>query len=161
MCSKDPAFKTLRHMETVRNYIDKCIVELIRRGEQHDQSKLEEPEWESFKKNTPRLKSTKFGSPQYKAIMNSMRPAINHHNEYNRHHPEYHDRGIKDMTLIDLVEMLCDWKSASLRSKDGNAMKSIETLQQRFGYSDELRGILENTLRWIESNYTFHHGEQS
>jgi hypothetical protein len=59
--------------------------------------------------------------------------------------------GISGMTLLDLTEMLCDWKAATLRHNDGDIRKSIEINQKRFGYSDELKRILLNTLREIEA----------
>jgi hypothetical protein len=49
------------------------------------------------------------------------------------------------MNLIDLVEMLCDWKAASERHNDGNIKKSIEINTARFGLSWQLAKILENT----------------
>lgn len=64
----------------------------------------------------------------------------------NRHHPEHTELGIAGMTLTDLVEMLSDWKAATQRMADGgDLMRSIAVNQERFGYSDELRAILENT----------------
>lgn len=50
------------------------------------------------------------------------------------------------MSKIDLLEMLCDWKAATLRHNDGDIRKSVEINQERFGYSDELKQILLNTL---------------
>lgn len=64
------------------------------------------------------------------------------------HKPEL---GISGMSLLDLVEMLCDWKAATLRHNDGDIRKSIEINQKRFGYSDELKRILLNTLPTVES----------
>lgn len=61
------------------------------------------------------------------------------------------DRGIRGMSLFDLIEMLCDWKAATLRHNDGNIRRSIELNQKRFGYSDELKQILLNTLPVVES----------
>jgi hypothetical protein len=46
--------------------------------------------------------------------------------------------------------MLCDWKAATLRHDDGDIRRSIEINQERFGYSDELKQILINTLPLIE-----------
>lgn len=154
-------YKTLRHIETVRNYLNTVIKELLTRGEQHDQSKLMNPEVEIFDEFTPKLRGITYGSAEYKECMKQMKPAIDHHNAHNRHHPEHHANGIKDMTLMDLVEMLCDWKAASLRHNDGNILKSIELNQKRFGYSGELRGILENTAKWLEAHQTFNHAEES
>lgn len=56
-------------------------------------------------------------------------------------------RGIKGMSLLDILEMLIDWKSATLRHDDGDILKSIEINQKRFGYSDELKNILLNTIK--------------
>lgn len=53
---------------------------------------------------------------------------------------------IKGMSLLDLLEMLCDWKAATLRHNDGDILRSIEINQKRFGYSDELKQILLNTV---------------
>ncbi len=81
--------------------------------------------------------------------MAEMKPAIDHHNSANRHHPEHFEGGIHEMNLIDLLEMMCDWKAATLRHNDGDIMKSIEINQKRFGYSDELAAILRNTANWL------------
>jgi hypothetical protein len=76
-----------------------------------------------------------------------MKPALDHHYAQNRHHPEHHASGIAGMTLLDLIEMLCDWKAATERHEDGDMARSIQQNQERFGYSDELRLVLENTAR--------------
>lgn len=56
------------------------------------------------------------------------------------------DKGLHGMSLIDIIEMLCDWKAATLRHNDGDILRSIEINQKRFGYSDELKRILLNTV---------------
>jgi hypothetical protein len=83
-------------------------------------------------------------------MLQKIKPALVHHYQHNRHHSEHFKNGIKDMTLIDLCEMLCDWKAASLRHNDGNIRKSIEVNQQRFNYSDELKAIFNNTINELE-----------
>ena len=158
----DQRFKTIRHIEAVRNYLNTCIRELLFRGEQHDQSKLQSPEREMFDEWTEKLRGTTYGSPEYKAMTAEMRKgALAHHYACNRHHPEHHKNGIKDMNLLDIIEMLCDWKSASLRHNDGNILKSIEIQQEKLGYSDDLRIIFENTAKWLDGERTFHHAEES
>jgi hypothetical protein len=154
-------FKTIRHIEAVRNFLNTVVKELLHRGEQHDQSKLQSPEVELFDKYSKKLRGLTYGSPEYKASLAKLKPAIDHHNANNRHHPEHYANGIKDMTLIDLLEMLCDWKASSMRQNDGNILKSIEMNQERFKYSDELKEILENTAKWLDSENTFHHTEES
>jgi hypothetical protein len=56
------------------------------------------------------------------------------------------ENGIQGMNLVDLVEMICDWKAATLRHENGDIFKSIEMNQNRFGYSDELKQIFINTV---------------
>jgi hypothetical protein len=149
-------FKTLRHIETVRNFLNLCIKELLNRGENHDQSKLETPEVEVFDKMTSKLAKTTYGSNKYKQFLVDMKPALDHHYAHNRHHPEHHKNGIADMNLIDILEMVCDWRASSMRHQDGNILKSIELNQKRFNYSDELKSILENTAKWMDSQTVIH-----
>ena len=51
------------------------------------------------------------------------------------------------MTLVDLIEMLADWKAATERNKDGNIRKSIEINSGKYNMSPQLRTIFENTVR--------------
>jgi hypothetical protein len=119
------------------------------RGPNHDASKLESPEREIFDEYTPKLKETTYGSEEYNTYLKEMQIAINHHYANNRHHPEHFKNGIKDMNLVDIIEMLCDWKAATMRHDDGDILKSIEFNQKRFGYTDELKTIFLNTVRDI------------
>lgn len=187
-------FKTMRHIETVRNYIGVVIRQLMNRQEQHDQSKLQEPELSIFNEYTPKLKGTTYGSEEYKKHMKEMKVAIDHHTKINRHHPEHFEGinvciicfreypventpntcgschngtftkeldGINGMTLIDLIEMMCDWKAATLRHADGDIYKSLEINAERFKYSPQLKQILKNTIDEINSFNIKHYAEES
>lgn len=159
---EDSRFKTLRHIEAVRNYLNLCVKELLHRGEQHDQSKLQSPEREMFDEWTGKLRATTYGSPEYKAMTAEMKKgALAHHYAHNRHHPEHHKNGIKDMTFMDVIEMLCDWKASSMRHNDGNILKSIEIQQEKLEFSDDMRIILENTAKWLDSNPVLHFAQES
>lgn len=152
-------FETLRHIMHVRNLLDKIIVELLKRAEGHDQSKLEEPELSTFVEYTPKLAQCTFGSDGYTQLIAEMKPALDHHYAANRHHPE-HFRGEVDavsgqspvdrMNLVDLIEMLCDWKASTMRHQDGDIMKSIAISRERFLLSDQLASILKNTVSILE-----------
>lgn len=154
-------FKTMRHIETVRNYLNVVIKEFLKRQEQHDQSKLQLPEVEIFEIYTAKLRDLEYGSDDYKQCLAEMKPAIEHHTANNRHHPEYFEHGIISMTLIDLLEMLCDWKAATLRHKTGDIFKSIDINQKRFGYSDELKGVFQNTVYWLAGETVYHKADES
>jgi Family of unknown function (DUF5662) len=140
-------YDTMRHIERVRNLIGEFVVQLLNRAELHDQSKLEEPELSLFVEMTPKLAACTYDSPEYKGFLAQLKPALDHHYARNRHHPEHHKNGINDMTLVDLVEMLCDWKAASERHNDGNINTSIEKNTERFNLSPQLVRILENTAK--------------
>jgi hypothetical protein len=157
----DERFKTLRHIETVRNTLNVCVCELLLRGEQHDQSKLQSPEREMFDEYTPLLRASTYDSEEYKGFLAGMAPALAHHYANGRHHPEHFENGIRGMNLIDVLEMLCDWRSSTLRHADGDIFKSIEINQKRFGYSDELKQLFVNTAEWLNSQNVFHHAEES
>jgi hypothetical protein len=51
------------------------------------------------------------------------------------------------MSLLDLMEMLADWRAATERHDDGDIMKSLEINAKRFGIPEPIRRILENTIR--------------
>jgi hypothetical protein len=140
---------TMKHRQKVQEYIEMTCVELLMRGMSHDESKMQSPEVEAFDEFTPRLSGMTFGSDEYRNCLRQMKPAIAHHHAANRHHPEHFEDGIRGMNLVDLVEMLCDWYAATQRMNDGDIMRSIEINQPRFGYSDDLRAIMENTARDI------------
>jgi len=138
---------TYQHIQTVQALLFKCVKDLLWRAEAHDLTKLHDPEKAVFDEFTPKLKDSTYGSEEYKSFLQGMKPALDHHYAHNSHHPEHYPNGIKGMSLLDIVEMLCDWKAATMRHADGDLMKSIEINQQRFGYSDELKQILLNTVK--------------
>lgn len=138
-------YKTMKHIERVRNLLNQFAFDLLKRGEKHDQSKLEQPEVGLFTEYTPKLAATTYGSQEYEGFKKAMGQALIHHYCSNRHHPEHFKDGIDDMNLLDLVEMIIDWKAASERHNDGNIRKSIEINANRFNISPQLTKILENT----------------
>ena len=143
---------TIKHIEKVRYYIRMITDRLTTRGVNHDRTKLESPEVELFTEYTPRLASTQYGSEEYKESLAGLKPALDHHYANSRHHPEHFNKGIADMNLVDIVEMLCDWKAASERQRDGNLLKSIEQNAQRFGYDDQLKQIFLNTAKLFDES---------
>lgn len=141
---------TYQHIQHVQRLMGRVVRDLLGRAERHDQSKLTSPEREAYDELTPRLAGLTYGSDEYRATLREMKPAIRHHYDANSHHPEHYPDGIRGMSLLDVTEMLCDWKAASLRHKDGDFRKSIDINQERFGFSDELKAIFLNTLPLLE-----------
>lgn len=143
-------YDTMQHKNTVYCIISTVIKKLVERQFDHDNSKLESPELEIFAEYGPKLKDTTYGSNKYDTYLQEMKIALQHHYANNRHHPEHFQEGVKNMTLIDLVEMFCDWYAASLRHDDGNIYKSIEINKDRFNMSDDLSQIFKNTIKAIQ-----------
>ena len=139
--------ETLTHINNVRDKMNEVVTALLAKAENHDKSKMEEPELTPFVKMTPMLAKTTYGSEEYNGFLEELKPALDHHYAKNTHHPEHHKEGIADMTLIDIMEMLCDWKSATMRHNDGNLRKSIEINGKRFKINSQLTKILENTVK--------------
>ena len=145
MDEKDYVRETKDHIFMVQRLVWSIIPHLNGQVAKHDASKLDSPEKEAFMKAIPKLKDAAYGSDEYKEALKDIKPATDHHNAVNRHHIEHHKDGVLDMSLIDIIEMLADWKAASTRHKDGDIIKSIDIGQNRFGFSDELAQILKNT----------------
>jgi hypothetical protein len=136
---------TRAHIETVRSYLGQIIADLEQRAVVHDASKLEDPERFVFDEYTPKLKDSTYGSDEYKAFLVGMGEGLRHHYAENDHHPEHFADGIREMTLVQVMEMLCDWKAATLRHADGDLARSIRQNAERFGYGPELEGLLLRT----------------
>jgi len=145
--------ETWEHINHVRRYLNMIITDLMSRAELHDLSKLATPEIETFDEYTDKLSTTVYGSEDYFGYLAAMQPALVHHYAHNEHHPQFHDNGVGDMHLGQLVEMLCDWKAATLRNKNGDLRRSIVLGRERFGYGEEIERLLLNTAEafgWVQ-----------
>lgn len=135
-----------KHRSQVDYFCQYFSSNILRRGETHDRSKLLSPERETFEKFE--LQDTEFGTDEYMVRLEKMKKeGLSHHYYNNRHHPEHFENGVKDMTLIDLVEMLSDWLSAVEKHKTCTVNESLIYCKERFGISDELYAILFNTVQ--------------
>jgi hypothetical protein len=138
--------ETWQHIHDVRVLLTRVVGIFMRRMLTHDQTKLRDPEVEAFARMTPKLKGSTYGSEEYRRNLAELGPALQHHYRHNRHHPEHYDAGIEGMTLLDVVEMLADWKAATMRHDDGDIMRSIDVNADRFGLSPQLCQLMRNTV---------------
>lgn len=142
----DSAPATHEHRRMVQKFLHMIKDELQSRWTHHDLTKVGPIEKPVFDEYTPKLKDSTYGSEEYKGFLAAMKPALDHHYAKNRHHPEHFENGIQGMNLVDLIEMFCDWKAATMRHGDGDLMKSIDINQTRFGYDDDLLLIFRNSV---------------
>jgi hypothetical protein len=142
----DSTADTLEHIGKVQARIGEVIQALHSRAQEHDQSKLQEPEKDGYDRLTIALKDCEYGSDAYRAALAESKPTIAHHYAANDHHPEHWPNGIRDMSLLSIIEMLADWKAASERTKQGSIARSLTVNIERFGIEPQLAWILSNTI---------------
>lgn len=140
--------QTTIHKFWVLAYLFRVCYCLIKRGLVHDMSKYSKYEAPFFASNIFKLKHATYGSPEYAKILSEITPALEHHYKTNSHHPQYWPNGISDMSPLDEIEMLVDWRAATRRMKSGNIQSSIIQNSKRFSYFYEkqqayLRAIKE------------------
>lgn len=143
----DSKAETLLHIKRVSQLLTEAAMELLRRANVHDESKLNSPEKEFFDEFTPKLKGTTYGSPEYIEFMKQLKVGLDHHYAHNSHHPEHYVNGVNGMDLFDLIEMFFDWRAATERHADGNIYKSFGINKTRFGISDQVIEIFFNTAQ--------------
>lgn len=137
---------TITHKFWVAYYIFEIIIELLKRAFLHDLSKFSPNERTAFFQVIHKLKKLTYGSPEYQECLENIKPALDHHYKTNPHHPEHHVDGIEGFSLIDLIEMYCDWRAAVRRHDNGDIYRSIKVNKDRFKMSDQICSVLRNTL---------------
>lgn len=138
---------TLVHIARVQRHLESFCDALEMRGKAHDYSKLSAEEKPYYDEAIPRIKDTLFGTPEYTEAAKLLGPGLEHHKAVNSHHPEFYDREISGMDLLDLVEMFCDWRAANER--DGGKLTfsdSTRAAMERYGIGGQLAEILVNTV---------------
>jgi hypothetical protein len=151
MSNYDSTNDTLIHIKRVNELLNNAAIELIKRANVHDNSKLKSPEKEVFDEYTPLLKDSTYGSENYNKFFTLLKTALDHHYSVNSHHPEYYKNGVNGMDLFDLMEMFFDWKAATERHADGDIFKSIEINKTRFNLSEQICDIFKNTVNRLDS----------
>lgn len=137
------------HINRVRKWMSAFIAALENRSATHDQSKLEENEilgWIQMDQE-PRYD---YGTLEYTSKKERYSWLFDKHYAANRHHPEYfeiHKNKEAEMDLIDLIEMICDWVSYKDDIRYTEASKLVEVQCDRFGFSEELKQLMINTIR--------------
>lgn len=140
--------KTNLHIERVAGLLNYAAYEMYERAANHDKSKFEAPERQIFAQADLRFGYPEYGSPEHGKFMEFIEPATKSHYEKNRHHPEHFSNGIDGMNLFDVVEMVMDWIAASERTGSAhNVIKFLPRAKERFGISDQLYSVIENTIR--------------
>lgn len=136
---------TAEHISKVQTAMVQMLDNLYARATVHDASKLKEPELSGYAELQARLSEVRYGTPEYAAALEACKEPIAAHYAANSHHPQHYENGIAGMSLLDILEMFCDWYAAGQRTKGGSLKQSLEVNRTRFGADPTLAQIFENT----------------
>lgn len=141
---------TILHVSEVQENLEIIASELRKRGFAHDRTKFQAIEFDAFVSTRNQFKKANYGSKEYQECVDAVKPAVDHHYQNNRHHTGYHINGVNDMTLIDVVEMICDWQAAARRSPDKKFEDTLDYAFKKYKIDDQLKGIIINTLKALD-----------
>jgi hypothetical protein len=143
----DAQLEIMKHVALVRELLHDFAVRLMQRGEVHDSSKLDPIELGPLQE-IGRLNETEgkvaFGTPEYEIRKQILAPMLAHHYANNPHHPEHHEDGIRGMSLMDVVEMFCDWIAAS-RARNPDGVLRLTGDADKYDAGPVLQSIFQNT----------------
>ena len=140
--------ETTKHRFWVIYYCFKFCCRIMKNAFLHDLSKYSWGESKYFAKTIFDLKHSTYGTPEYKEMLDRISPAIKHHTSINNHHPEFYKNN-KDIKIIEMIEMICDWKSATRRHANGNIFKSLEINEKRFNFDGNQMKIFREIVEII------------
>lgn len=140
------------HRQRVFSLMSRLSQEVMQRGNKHDETKLGPEELPHYVATIDEFEKHPYGSDGYHKAKESLGPSVVHHYKHNRHHPEHFHNGIEGMNLVDLLEMLVDWKAATQNHPEqpGNTAKSLVLAIGKYKISPQLTQILLNTMTDFE-----------
>lgn len=155
MLDKVKTLRTVyRHCKNVQKSLRKVIGNLVERSEVHDLSKFSDIEFEGVVQYQ-QLDGLAYGSEEYDAKMDEIRPytedSWNSHVRENSHHPEYHEK-VADMSFLDIIEMVCDWKGANeTYNTSGQSFREGSLLcVNRYDFTDGQIWLIHQLIDFLE-----------
>ena len=130
------------HVYDFQEAINTICKALTTRAKTHDASKLKEPELTQYTEAAEKLEKFKPGSSDYLKIRDKYAIILSKHFTKNSHHPEHFKNGFNDMSILDLVDVLVDWK---LDCGDGDWNKFVDDRRDYYGMSDQVVQIFKNS----------------
>lgn len=124
----------LLHCRCVRRGLARVVRAIEERAESHDDSKLYADEFAGFSRINKAAREHPYGSEEYRAGLRQEKPVIDLHYSRNSHHPEHRGHELPvDMTWLDIMEMVCDWRGAYLAyGSQGTWSDNLARQRQRY-----------------------------
>lgn len=150
--------RTKKHIERVIQNLMKIAkttnidtVKLLERAKKHDLSKFKDPELKPYIWLTEyyRCKNKKIPFQYPEGVKEETEKAWTHHKEANRHHPEYHNSP-KDMTTVDIAEMVADW--AAMSQEYNNDLKEWvdKNVNKKWHFTNKQTKLIYNLIQIFE-----------
>lgn len=142
----------VRHRETVADFLYFFADYFRKRAREHDRSKLQFEEFEGFAQINKVARNHAYGTPEYdKSMEEAKEPGgcIHIHFGRNAHHPEFHNREAS-MGLLDIMEMVMDWKAASMTYGTNTLAESLPKQLERFNFSDWQVEVIKQMVRLVD-----------
>jgi len=143
----DSTRDTAAHIAEVQQNMSILIQALRGRSEIHDASKYTPEEKSQLDAALPSVKKERYGSNEYILAKKGLEQFLHLHHSRNTHHPEHYKNGIAGMDILDIVEMICDWKAANTSEDNVSFNEAIEISIARFEIGDQLAQIIRNTIK--------------
>lgn len=126
--------------------------ELYYRLKNHDNDKLLPENRKEIIKFSYEINKYEYGTKEYFDTINKYSNIINKHYILNSHHPEHYKNGYGDMSIIDKIEMICDWV-ACIINKNDNFDSNINKNNDRFDIPNKDIMKIINTASYLYYNY--------
>jgi hypothetical protein len=139
----------LAHKLKVSSFLVHLAGALRMRALTHDESKWSEDEFLGFVKINRIAREYEYGSPEYMASIKETN-AVTLHYSRNSHHPEHYSSGIDDMSLLDIIEMVADWKAASETYEQTSLEDALEIHAKRFGLEEKHLYLIRLVIEAME-----------
>lgn len=143
--------RVFHHQDAVMATMSRLGSQVLCRGTCHDHSKLHEEEYQGFVDLFAADSDMDVRSKEYQDIVTDAKTScIQAHYKNNRHHPEHH-ANIEDMTLLDLIEMVCDWKATSSSKRHKRSFEeNLTHLKKQKGLTERQCYVIDLIVTWID-----------
>lgn len=148
-----------RHKARVRYWMNQFASSLLKRADNHDDSKLREPELSMWRKmdEEPRYEYSEDPNSSYQRKLRRYKEVFELHYDHNRHHMEYFQRHNDEfgMDLLDLLEFICDQLLGyKFNVNYTKAMQECKRMEKKYGWASAeeenphpIAALLEATIR--------------
>jgi hypothetical protein len=140
--------RVTRHIMTVQALLRNVARQLLERADFHDLSKFAPDELGGMIEIDRIADEYGLNSPQYMEALQGK--AIQLHRSRHTHHPEYHKNGLIEMSTLDIIEMICDWKAANMLRGHPEWNKSVNMMADRLNLSSEQQFLIKTIAQLLE-----------